>query len=398
VLHAPTLWLSCHVAYACRHSGACCRSGWPLPVEAGVVAAIDDAVVRGKVWTVDGHADWLDESAAPDGVRGTLRQTQGGCVFHVPAPPLTVRAGSRARYCGLHAGLGHAALPSSCQHFPRVCLVDDRGVRVSLSHYCPTAVAMLVDHDAPLAIVAGPPPVPSRAVPEGLDARGQLPPRLTDRVLMDLDGLTAWEAHVVDVLAGHRAEATPERAVARLAADAPWLTAWSPVSGRSLSDAVAALPGEGQGDDLDVAAALIADARTWPAWFDVAAATCRGEWIPTPPPPDLAALDARFVAPVWRTYSPAAARYLAARAFGAWVTWQADAAVSLTAWLTLCHAVLRTECTRACGTAGRALDRDLLVAAIRQTDLWLMHYSDGFAIARTLTAAATSSPGARRSS
>lgn len=375
----PVRWLSCHVHYACRHLGACCRSGWPLPVEHAAVAAIDAAVVRGKVWTVDGHADWLDEAAhAPGDVRGTFRQAHGGCVFHVPAPPLTVRAGSRERYCGLHAGLGHAALPLSCQHFPRICLVDDRGVRVSLSHYCPTAAAMLVDHDAPVAIGDGPPPVPGRAVPEGLDARGQLPPRLTDRVLMDLDGLTAWEAHVVAVLAGAGAEASPERAVARVAADATRLTGWLPASGRSLAAAVAALPAEGRGDDIDVAAAGLADAATWPAWSDAAADACRGHWVPDPPPPDLAALDARFVTPVWAAFAPAAGRYLAARAFGAWITWQADAAVSLAAWLTLCHAVLRVECARACAGAGRALDRDLLVAAIRQADLCLVHYAGPF--------------------
>lgn len=399
VRDVPTRWLSCHVAYACRHSGACCRSGWPLPVEAAVVAAIDDAVVRGKVWTVDGHANWLDEAAhAPGDVRGTFRQAHGGCVFHVPAPPLTVRAGSRERYCGLHAGVGHAALPSSCQHFPRICLIDDRGVRVSLSHFCPTAAAMLVDHDAPLAIVAGPAPVPSRDVPEGLDARGQLPPRLTERVLMDLDGLTAWEAHVVEVLAGAGAEASPERAVARVAADATRLTGWSPASGRSLSAAVAALPSEGRSDDIGVSAARLADAGTWPEWFDLAVGTCRGVWVPDPPPPDLAALDATLVAPVWAAFAPAAGRYLAARAFGAWIAWQADAAVSLATWLTLCHAVLRIECARACAGAGHPLERGLLLAAIRQADLSLMHYGDGPAIARAVTAAARSSPAARRSS
>lgn len=375
-------WLSCHVHYACRHSGACCRSGWPLPVEHAAVAAIDDAVARGKVWTVDGRVNWLDESAtAPVGVGGTFRQAAGGCVFHVPSVPLAVQSPNRTRYCGLHAGLGHAALPLSCQHFPRICLVDDRGVRVSLSHYCPTAAAMLVDHEGPLAIVDGPAPVPSRDVPEGLDARGQLPPRLTERVLMDLDGLTAWEAHVVDVLAGRRAASTAERAVARVAADAKRLTGWSPASGRSLSPAVAALPAEGHGDDLDVAAARLADADTWPAWFDLAAGTCRGVWVPDPPPPDLAALDAKFVAPVWAAFAPAAGRYLAARAFGAWVTWQADAVVSLAAWLTLCHAVLRIECVRACGTSGRTLDRDLLIQSIRQADLLLVHYADSLAVA-----------------
>ncbi len=75
-----------------------------------------------------------------------------------------------------------------------MCLIDARGVRVSLSHYCPTAAAMIFDDDGPVTIVDGPPAVPGRAVPEGLDARAALPPRLTDRVLTDLEGLTAWEA------------------------------------------------------------------------------------------------------------------------------------------------------------------------------------------------------------
>ena len=51
-----TRWLSCHVDYACRHSGACCRSGWPLPVETGVVVAIDGAIASGRLRTVDGES------------------------------------------------------------------------------------------------------------------------------------------------------------------------------------------------------------------------------------------------------------------------------------------------------------------------------------------------------
>ena len=111
----------------------------------------------------------------------------------------------------MHATLGHEALPSSCQHFPRVCLVDTRGVRVALSHFCPTAAAMLVDATHPVAIVRGPEAVPGVGVPEGLDARDVLPPSLSDRVLMDLDALTAWEAHIVQALAGPSRGPAPSR-------------------------------------------------------------------------------------------------------------------------------------------------------------------------------------------
>ena len=325
---------------------------------------------RGTLTTVDRESRLAGASRPrAEDVRGTFRQVDDGCVFHVPAPSRAGQGGERARHCAVHTTLGHDALPASCQHFPRVCLIDDRGVRVSLSHYCPTAAAMLVDDGRPVTIVNGPPPVPSRAVPEGLDVRGELPPRLTGQVLMDLDGLTAWEAHVVAVLAGPAAIGSPEQAVARLAADAKRLAAWSPASGTSLVDAVAALDTVGRDDDLTAAAAVIADSRTWPAWFERAASTCRGAWLVDGPPAALAELDARHVTPVWERHVGPVRRYLAARAFGSWISYQADAAVSLAAWLTLCHAVLRIEIARACGGAGRPLDRDLLVQAIRQSDL-----------------------------
>jgi hypothetical protein len=376
-----TLWLSCHVDYACRHSGACCRSGWPLPVDAAAVPAIDEAVVRGRVWTADGRVSWLDEAPGGDGAIGTFRQVDGGCIFHTAVHRDADRG---LRSCAVHSALGHAALPASCQHFPRVCLIDGRGVRVSLSHYCPTAAQMIVDGDAPVTIVAGPPAVPGRAIPEGLDVREALPPRLTEQVLMDLDGLTAWEAHAVAVLAGPAAEASPERAVARLAEDARRLASWNPASGTALGRTVADLATVGSSAATDAAVARLADAGAWPAWFAVAASTCCGAWLADDPPALLADVDARHVGPVWSRHAGAVRRYLAAKAFGSWITYQADAAVSLAAWLALCHAVLRVECARACGDAGRPLDRDLLVQAIRQADLLLVHYVDSLAIATAL--------------
>jgi hypothetical protein len=379
-----TLWLSCHVDYACRHSGACCRSGWPLPVEPAAVSAIDEAVVRGRVWTVDGRANWLDDTAgSPAGVAGTFRQVDGGCVFHAPTPPMTVPATARERYCGIHAALGHPALPSSCQHFPRVCLIGDRGVRVSLSHYCPTAASMLVDADGPVTVVAGPPALPGRAVPEGLDVRDGLPPRLTDDVLADHDGAAAWERHVVATLAGATREPTVERALARIAADARRLAEWRPATNTTLADAVSRLAMESSGH-LDDMANRLGDPSAWPAWFAMAADACQGAWLADAPPAHLADFDARYVAPRWPAHAGAAGRYLAARAFGSWIAYQADAAVTLSRWLTLCHAVLRVESARACGAAERPLDRDRLVQAIRQADLLLVHYADSLAIARTL--------------
>ncbi|MEZ5421141.1 MAG: hypothetical protein R2708_27910 [Vicinamibacterales bacterium] len=398
---AATLWLSCHVDYACRHSGACCRAGWPLPVERGAAAAIAGAVASRRLTTVDGDVIWLRETAeAPEGMAGTFRLVDGACAFHVPRGP---RPGSAAggRHCAVHATLGQQALPASCQHFPRICLIDARGVRVSLSMACPTAAALVVDETRPVAIVAGPRALPGVAVPEGLDARDQLPPRLSRRVLMDLDGLSAWEAHVVAALAGPAAVATaPEVVLSGLAAQAAALSRWMP--GRApLAEAITALglPPTAGAASLPTAGAsslpptagaaspstagCAAPSAAWP--LDAAQAllrvACPPEWRWTPLPDDLAAADAAWVAPRWHGVAPAVRRYLAARAFGAWMAYQADAAEGLISWLHLALTVLRAECGRACAAARSPLDRDRLIAALGCTDRLLLHYADGLRLA-----------------
>lgn len=381
---ADTFWLSCHVDYACRHSGACCRAGWPLPVESRLVAAIDTAVTAGRVPTVDGSVVWLKETvAAPEDMAGTFRLVDGACVFHV-ARDSDGETASEARHCAVHATLGPNALPSSCQHFPRVCLVDGRGVRVTLSHFCPTAAVMLVDATGPVTIVRGPEAVPGGPVPEGLDARDALPPRLSDRVLMDLDALSAWEAHVVNALAGPSAwPGTVEDVLSRLAAQAADLARWTP-GGASLVDAIRVVgPPSGESADGTLAPGTGAPWTPEAAWA-LGREACRAPWTWPDPPPNLAALDARYVAPAWPHVAPVVRRYLAGKAFGAWVTYQADATRALVAWLALALTVLRIECARACAEGPRPLDRERLVTAVRQADLRLVHYADSAVLAAGL--------------
>lgn len=371
----PTFWLSCHVDYACRHSGACCASGWPLPVETRVVASIDAEVANGRLTTIDRSVIWLRESAeAPEDMAGTFRLVNDACVFHLPRESHAAASASE-RHCAVHATLGHDALPSSCQHFPRICLVDARGVRVALSHYCPTAAAMLVDDARPVTIVRGPAAVPGIEVPEGLDVRDGLPPRLTERVLMDLEALTAWEAHVVNTLAGQAPwPGSVEEVLARLALDAASLARWTP-GGPSL---VAAIGARGDRTALEDAGVLVTSSA-----HDIYArgrAACRAPWTWPDLPDELDALDARWVAPSWPYVGPVVRRYLAGKAFGAWVTYQADAARALVAWLTLAHTVLRVECVRVCAADQRPLDRERLIAAVRQADLLLVHHADSAAL------------------
>jgi Fe-S-cluster containining protein len=208
-----TYWLSMHVPYACRHVGACCEAGWPIPLERARLAAV--APLRGR------DRSWLRVTAAPSEIAGLLATSDAGrCVF-------------RGKDCEIHRRAGHAALPAACQHFPRRAVLDPRGVFVTLSHYCPTAADLLRTHEGPIAIVPGPPAIPDGA-PEGLDARDVLPPLLSTRpaspgdrpVLADWDGCTAWEALMVDVLANRGL--SPETALAQLHEHLRGICEWTP--------------------------------------------------------------------------------------------------------------------------------------------------------------------------
>ena len=102
---------------------------------------------------------------------------------------------------------------------------------------------------------------------------------------------------------------------------------------------------------------------------------------PDPLPRDFADTDAELVEPAWRRFAVPINRYLAARAFASWISWQARGVVTAVAALWAARAVLRVEAGRQCRTAGRMLDAALLVEAIRQADLLLVHKTSSRALA-----------------
>ena len=103
-----------------------------------------------------------------------------------------------SRLCAIHRDGGSAALPATCRIFPRLVLHDARGTFVSLSHFCPTAAAMLFDAPGPDAIVDAPASLTGEGRLDGLDATDAWPPLLRTSVLMDLDAYAAWEERAVD--------------------------------------------------------------------------------------------------------------------------------------------------------------------------------------------------------
>jgi len=113
--------LSLHAHYRCRDSGACCSSGWPIPIEIPLYERLVDSLQHGAITTVRSVAPFTPTRGLPEGAAAVLGQTADGrCAFY--------EADAATHRCRIQRHSGHAAIPIACQQFPRMCLIDPRGV------------------------------------------------------------------------------------------------------------------------------------------------------------------------------------------------------------------------------------------------------------------------------
>jgi Fe-S-cluster containining protein len=372
----PVHGLTIHREWACRHSGACCTAGWPIPAEPHVVRRVTEAAAHGTLdlaatWTgrvettrtspdaaaaaLRGFAAPRGEGALPEGVPLLATDAHGTCAFFEPA----------TRLCAIHRQLGEAALPDACRHFPRVALLDMRGVSVSLSHYCPTAARLLLDPAPPLAIETNPPAFPPLREYEGLDATGALPPLLRPGVLHTPESYTRWEHLVVSSLAAP--EVPVDVALGRIAACAEVIRGWTPGDGRleSFVALVASRPvraatsGFPRAADAESGLAALASALPDAADCDEVAnlVSCA-----LAPPPE-----------GWTRRRAAACRYVAARAFGSWVAYEGRGIRTAVRSYALAATLLQAVATRLAMRGASPADEPLFVEAVRHTDLLLVH-------------------------
>ena len=275
------------------------------------------------------HLVHADNIVSAGGVP-TLRHTDGRCVFRDAA----------GRRCRLQLRHGHAALPLACRQFPRITVIDPRGPSITLSHYCPTARALLAS-TSDFAIVDTAPAFPAGGEYEGLDVSAALPPLLRPDMLMDWVSWWHWETLAVGLFA---ADDDLQRVLGRLHVAVEAVAGWR--------------PGDG---GLD-AAVSTAFAR---------ARTSAVNW--RPPAIDDVVEDVVEAIPEGVTFdrpepgaAPAPAilrRYLAAHAFA---NWTAHLGTGLHAWL-------------------RSLEAAYVLAShfgIRQADLWLRHLTDSQVLAQ----------------
>ena len=284
------------------------------------------------------------ESGAAGDVPALLARVHGQCVFFED------RAASHPGRCRIHTALGHDALPLACRQFPRVSVLDPRGVSVTLSHYCPTAAGLLdglLTDDSGNRFPESTPGIvfdtafPATAEYSGLDARHALPPLVRPNLLMDWDAWWECERLAVSLLTGAD---SPSDALARLRAVVLDVESWSPADGPLLERVRSAFR-----QDLRSPVDVSADAL-------VAA-------VHAAIPADLASPPA-LVEP--RPTDRAARRFLAAHAFA---NWPIHLGPGLRVWL------------RSIEAAWALLDAGL---GVRAADLRLRHLADTQALCEGL--------------
>jgi hypothetical protein len=320
----------------------------------------------------------------PAGVRGALfvpsgssdaaqiaRGVDGSCVFFDR---------DAGRLCVIHRDAGPEALPVVCRHFPRKILRDGRGTFISLSHFCPTAAAMLLTEDA-LEIVEAQPPLRLEEPVEGMDAIDALPLLVRPGLLSDLEGYAAWERGCVATFA--RLDLTCRQALDLIAAATETTRAWQPGSGALAAHVEAAFhqAHPRSGGDLDADSRAMATAASLSAGrlpaFDFGVA------------PPVSAADPEPAATSWLDgFDIAMKNYLAARVFANWIAYQGRGLRSIVEWLRLCAALLRRHAAclvPATAPSSRAADRDFetgFIRAVRLTDHLLLHVADTAILAR----------------
>lgn len=352
--------LSFHAGYACANSGACCASNWPIPIEADRHARLKAALASGALRAVApaaAPAPFIERAADEATETSALVATSHGrCVFHDPAGR-----------CAIHSALGHHALPLACRQFPRVSVIDPRGVSVTLSHYCPTVAWLssdaLAHRSAPAHrsatreagkreggndrergyIAVNPPAFPPTGEYVGLDARTALPPLLRPGMLMDWESWWMIERAAVDVLLS--SSAPVNAALGHVQCAVHRLLQWRPDSGPLAAHVSAAFGGAAS--PIHVADATL---------IDLAIAAI----------PAGSRVDARWQARVV-TSATETRRFLAAHAFANWTIHLGD---GLWPWW------------RSIETAAALIEAG---AGVRHADLILRHLIDPKAFASALS-------------
>lgn len=361
---SPLHLLTIHASYGCARSGVCCTSDWDVPCDPAAHAAIARAIAGGILAAPAGIEAWNHEAPdlPPPDIAVLARRASGACVFLRDATPSA---------CSIHEACGHGILPVTCRQFPRVALADDRGLHVTLSHYCPTAARLLLASPAaPLAILRDPPGWHAGALEPGLDARGHWPPLARPGVMLSFGAWSAWERFCVATWACEGV--TASTGLAAMAAAAARLRGIHADSG-ALEAAVARLDALRE-PAVEAGSATLDAGRALADW--------RAAWATVPPgratPPVAPSRDDIDDAiPRLEGERDAVARYLASKCVANWMAYQGHGLLAFVSSVRAAAHLVLVEAAR--GREREPADR--VREAVRRADLLLMHLADAAVLA-----------------
>jgi hypothetical protein len=241
---------------------------------------------------------------------------------------------------------------------------------------------MLMERE-PLRIVEAGPPLRLEEPIEGLDATGALPPLVRPGILTDLPGYAAWERASVATFA--RSDLDCRESLDAVAAATERVRRWQPGSAPLAAVVEAAF--------RDARAADGCDPEAFTRVMNAVNSVCDGTAADDAAP--LHGLDAtrrRRAAVEFQRFDGAIKNYLAARVFANWVAYQGRGLRTIVEWLRTCAAVLDGQLLRAAADREGPLGPADFVAAVRKTDLLLLHGVDPLALARRLSACEGADP------
>lgn len=376
--------LAFHADYRCANSGVCCSADWQIPVEPEAQRQIrrhlrDDSLHPPGDFPPDADLLLTRTPNLPAGAEVALgRDDNGHCLFFDE---------SGGCLCTIHRDIGHEAIPVTCQMFPRLCVLQPRGTFITLSHFCPTAAAMLFRDDADITIVHGPEAFPAGHLYAGHDARNHAPPLLRPDVLLSWETHDLWERHTVATMANE--SLSPEEALILLCISAEKARNWTEQAGdqmrflkhifkedsridpEAFREQITQIP-SGLHRAAPLSAAIVRSLpETGPHLLER-----QGNPLDVYLPDDAARLASDFdnhVRPRWAEFHTPIRRHLAARLFANQFAYQGDGLRTGLFAVVTSLAVLRVHAAALCARERRDLDRDLLLEAIRQTDFLLLH-------------------------
>jgi hypothetical protein len=338
-------------------------------VERDRLAEIEEALGAGRLGLA--RSAGRDAAAAELFLRGGRLPEGAGARLGHDADGRCLFLETRDRgLCAVHRQLGPAALPAACRQFPRRCVVEERRVAVSLSHYCPTAAALLLE-EREVERVEAPPALGGGGRWEGLDARAIGAAQLRPGVLLNAEAFDEWERRGLALLASGD---DPDSSVARLARAAERARSWAVGAG-----SVARFVSGAFGDDA-------VGERGWAERLEGAEKVRRAAPEPWRAPgrrPREEVFERR-VRPAFRRESRLLGRYLGTRFFACWGLFLGGGLRSHAAWVGLALDVLAVEAAQRAEAAGAEPGPADLLEAIRETDLRLLHLADPGLLTRGL--------------